>query len=259
MGPPLPPPGAPLMAKFTPRTAQGYGRRHDHVEQRMRFRGEPCLIVAVAVVASRVPGVYTSDAKPLMPTPVAEVSQNVGFPGAEAHRPSGRPAQLCQLDAVLTADRNGDLKSAWQLANDLTREAAGYTRPGALHFHRASASGTVQRRRERHRQIDRRLHAAPGSGGGQRASRVRLCASPRSGSMPSASFADAAGTDPFNPDHFQHLGRGLAASGTVARGGRPIRAGIGSVCTSGNPGAESPARRNRIQNQFEQDRTRQGR
>ena len=207
-GTPLPPAAAPLKA-FTPRTTPGTAEGHDR--QRHTFLWRALSYVAVAAAASVVALVVSRNAAHA--DAVAVTNQNSIF---RVPKLTGiwSPVQLSKLDAVLEADQKGDLKNAWQLANELTREAPD-KRDLELYL------STVQVRQGQYddaetdvvKMID--AFTPPREAAAVNEHLGFVYARHRDLAHAVASFADAAGTDPFNPDHFQHWGEGLRRQGQL--------------------------------------------
>ena len=228
-----PPPGAPLM-KLTPRAVQDTDGTH-------RWAGKPWLssrrLAWSLAVLSALAIAYL-------------LGRNSGAPANIARTPEGRivaaqppkltpvwpPAGITRLDAVLTADAAGDLKTARQLALDLREKMP--DAPGlALYLTtlQARQGNSNDAEVDASKLID--PFAPPLQAADVNAHLGFIYARSRDFPRAVAAFADAAAADPFNPDYLRLWAESQRRSGQLQEAINHFREAETRLPT-GQPGAD---------------------
>ena len=220
--------------KLKPRTAEGASREG---QWNKSSTWEKAL--AYAMIALVVTAFFYFVGRRLMHSAVAARSANP----SQAIAPPAKltttwsPALIAQLDAVLTADRSGDLRNAGQLAADLKKRLPD---SADLDLYLASLqirAGEYDRAEENVAKMMNGftpplLTAAIKENLGFNYARKRNLP------MAVSSFADAAAADPFSAVHFYHWGEALRRKGQL----REAIDHLGEALTrlpAGQPDAES--------------------
>ncbi len=197
--PAAPPPGAPR-AKFTPRTAQGTSGRAAWESTPLpagfkKYLVLTLLMLGVGFMAGRRFG---------HPAPVVQRAATT-LTGAPIPKltTTWAPGRMAQLDAMLAADEHGDLKLARQLALDIKKDLPDSP---VLDLYLTTLQVRQNEFKIPENDLARALDAftPPREAAAINEHLGFVYARHRDFPRAVLAFSDAASTDPFNPEHFQH-------------------------------------------------------
>ena len=212
--PPAPPPvafAASPQIKLRPRTAEGaagkgHWQTHTLAEKATGFMMAALVVAAFAYFVGRK----------VIHSPIlthAAVSNQVVGPVPKLTT-IWSPALISQLDAVLTADQNGELKTARQLATDLKKRMP---ESSDLDLYLSTLQVRDGEYSNAEQSISKMLNGftPPLLAAAINENLGFIYARKRDLPLAISSFADAAAADPFNAVHFYHWGEALRRKGQL--------------------------------------------